>query len=173
MPEPVSIRRLVPADLAPYKELRDAMLAAHPEAFSSDAAAERERTPDSYRQRLGLDRADGGQFTLGAWHGSRLVGAVGCERDLRVKVRHVAQLIGMMVRAEARNLGVGGALLAAAIEAARHVDGITLLTLSVTAGNAAAIRLYERAGFTRYGSLPRAICVDGAYHAKDQMVLTL
>ena len=39
--------------------------------------------------------------------------------------------------------------------------------------NAAAVHLYERAGFVRYGRLPKAILVAGAYHAKDQMTLDL
>jgi ribosomal protein S18 acetylase RimI-like enzyme len=173
VPDLLAIRRLAKPDLAAYKALRDEMLAAHPEAFTSDAATERERSADSYCSRLGIDRADGGQFTLGAWQGQRLVGALGCERDLRVKVRHVAHLIGMMVRTEARQAGIGHALLLNGIAAARSAEGVTIMTLSVTAGNAAAIHLYERAGFRRYGSLVGAICVDGVPHAKDHMVLTL
>ena len=92
---------------------------------------------------------------------------------MRVKVQHIAHLIGLMVHADARNAGVGGALLTACVHAARAAHGIVMLTLSVTAGNTAALRLYERAGFSRYGSLPRAICVDGQYHAKEYMVLML
>ena len=176
MPEPVAIRQVAPRDLGAYKDLRDAMLAAHPEAFTSDAATERLRTPDSYRARIGADQTDAaqaGQFTLGAWQGTRLVGALGCERDLRVKVRHIAHLIGMMVVADARRAGVGRALLEACIAGAREAGGIEMLTLNVTAGNSAAQRLYERAGFSRYASLPRAIRVGPAYHAKEQWVLTL
>ena len=176
MPEPLTIRRLAPPDLGDYKALRDTMLAAHPEAFTSDAATERARPPDSYRARIGADHPDAApasQFTLGAWQGTRLVGAVSCERDLRVKVRHIAHLIGMMVQADARNAGIGAALLEACIASARDADGIELLTLSVTAGNTAALRLYERAGFSRYASLPRALRVGNAYHAKEQWVLVL
>ena len=173
MSEPVVIRRLAKPDLAAYKALRDEALGAHPEAFTSDAATERARSAESYLSRLGIDRADGGQFTLGAWQGQRLVGALGCERDLRVKVRHVAHLIGMMVRTEVRQAGIGHALLQSGIAAARSAEGVTMLTLNVTASNAAAIHLYERAGFVRYGSLAGAIRVDGVPYAKDHMVLTL
>ena len=170
---PISIRRLVPRDLADYKALRDTMLAAHPQAFSSDAAEGRARTPESYRSRLGLDRPAGGDFTFGAWQGERLVGAISCERDLRMKVRHIAHLVGMMVCADMQGRGVGRALLVECLAEARRTDGLEMVTLTVTAGNLAAIRLYERAGFSRYGSMPRAICVDGRYHAKDHMVLVL
>lgn len=167
------IRALAPHDLGAYKELRDAMLAAHPDAFSSDAAAERARPADSYLARLGTEGDAGGRFTLGAWRDERLVGALGCERDMRVKVKHIAHLVGMMVRPGIRRSGVGGALLDAAIQAARHADGIEMLTLSVTAGNLPAVRQYESAGFVRYGSLPRALRVGGQYHAKDLMLLML
>ena len=168
---PVTIRRLVPADLPAYKRLRDAALVAFPESFSSDPAPE--RSPDSYLSRLGLQRREGGEFTLGAWRVGELIGAVSCERDERAKVRHIGHVIGMMVSAEAQGQGVGAKLLQACIAEARAADGLVMLTLTVTAGNAAAVRLYERAGFVYYGSLPRAIRVDGVYHAKNQMVLAL
>jgi len=167
----VTIRRLVPADLAAYKALRDEMLAAHPESFTSDPAPE--RAPDSYLSRLGLQRLEGAEFTLGAWQLGELVGAVSCERDARAKVRHIGHIIGMMVRSQAQGAGIGQALLDACIAQARAADGLAMLTLTVTAGNDAAVHLYERAGFVRYGRLPRAIRVDGRYHAKDQMVLDL
>lgn len=168
---PVTIRRLVPADLPAYKALRDEVLATHPEAFTSDAAPE--RSPDSYLSRLGLQRPEGGEFTLGAWQIGELVGAVSCERDPRTKVRHIGHIIGMMVRPGTQGLGLGRKLLDACIEEARAADGLVMLTLTVTAGNAAAVRLYVRAGFVRCGRLPRAILVDGVYHAKDQMSLSL
>ncbi len=168
---PASIRRVAPVDLPAYKMLRDAVLAAHPEAFTSNAAPE--RPAESYRSRLGLDCPAGGQFTLGAWQGDRLVGAVSCERDPRPKVHHIGHVIGMMVSSDVQGLGIGRALLAACIEEARAARGLAMLTLTVTAGNAAAVHLYERAGFARYGRLERAICVDGVYHAKDHMTLAL
>ena len=93
-----SIRPLRPSDLADYKALRDTMLAAHPSAFTSDAAEGLARAPDSYRSRLGLERADGGQFTLGAWEHAALVGAISCERDARIKVRHIGHIVGMIDR---------------------------------------------------------------------------
>ena len=108
-----------------------------------------------------------------AWQGPRLIGAIGCERDMRVKVRHIGHIVGMMVRGETQGRGVGRALLDGCLSEARRAEGLAMLTLSVTAGNDPAIRLYERTGFSRYGSLPRAIFVGGQYHAKDQMVLAL
>jgi len=168
---PVAIRRLVPADLPAYKDLRDAVLSAHPEAFTSDAAPE--RSHESYLSRLGLDRPEGGEFTLGAWQGERLVGAVSCERDPRTKVRHIGHVIGMMVRTEMQGAGIGRALVDACIAEGRAAHGLVMLTLTVTTSNGSAVHLYESVGFTRYGRLERAICVDGVYHAKDHMTLAL
>jgi RimJ/RimL family protein N-acetyltransferase len=168
---PASIRRLVAGDLPAYKALRDEVLAAHPEAFTSDP--EPERAAASYLSRVDIGLHGGGAFTLGAWQGRRLVGAVSCERDARAKVRHIGHLIGMMVRVDAQGGGIGRALLAACIDEARRVDGLSLLTLNVTTGNAPAVHLYERAGFVRHGRLAQAIRVGGAYFGKDQMSLAL
>lgn len=170
---PVDLRLLGPDDLVAYKALRDGMLAAHPEAFTSDAATDLERSAESYLPRLGLGIAEGGQFMLGAFRHGTLVGALGSDRDMRIKVRHTAHLIGMMVRPDQRGLGIARHLLAECIGRLRATDGIDMLTLTVTHGNLPAIRLYEQAGFITCGSLPRAIRVGADYHAKNQMVLML
>jgi ribosomal protein S18 acetylase RimI-like enzyme len=170
----VAIRLLAAADLPGYKALRDEMLDAHPEAFTSDASEERSKEPTAYLHRLGLDRRERGQFVLGAWRGERLVGAIGCERDRRRKGRHVGHVVGMMVRPEARRRGVGRQLLQGLIGECRQIGGIEMLILTVTAGNQAAVRLYEGSGFVVYGNLPRAIRLDdGQYHDKLHMVLAL
>ncbi|WP_280155688.1 N-acetyltransferase [Piscinibacter sp. XHJ-5] len=165
------IRALEAADLAAYKALRDEMLELHPEAFTSDAPTERARSAAAYLPRLGLDRADGGQFTLGAWHGDTLVGALTCECDKRIKVRHIGHVVGMMVHPQARGRGIGSALLAACIARARSSSGMEMLTLTVTSSNRPAVALYEGAGFRRYGRLEHAIKLGDTYHDKDLMVL--
>lgn len=164
------VRMLDASDALAYKHLRDRLLALHPEAFTSDAQTERERTPESYVPRFGADadRTDA-TFTLGALQEGRLVGAITCERDPRLKVRHVGHIVGMMVAPEARRLGIGRALLTMCIERVSGSGGCELLTLSVTASNREAVRVYEHCGFMRYGTLPRAISVDGVYYDKDLM----
>jgi len=170
--EAVAIRPLGSADLADYKRLRDDMLALHPEAFTSDAESESDKAPADYLHRLGLERRDGGHFVLGAWRAAPLVGAIGCERDERLKVRHIGKVIGMMVRPEARGAGIGALLLEACIGQARRA-GLETLILTVTAENAGAVRLYERHGFVGYGTLPRAIKVGDRYHDKLHMARAL
>ena len=169
----IDIAGLTVADLPAYKALRDRMLAAHPQAFTSDATAESLRPASAYSSRLGFERPEGGHFTLGAWRERRLVGAISCERDTRLKVRHIGQLVGMMVRDELQGQGIGRALLEACIARARGAAGLELLTLSVTSSNAGALGLYRAAGFERYGTLHHAIKLGAHYHDKDQMVLVL
>ena len=86
--------------------------------------------------------------------------------------RSIGHVIGMMVRPESRGRGIGTMLLEACIAEARHA-GLELLTLTVTAGNDAAIRLYERHRFVAYGTLGHALKIGGRYHAKLHMALTL
>jgi ribosomal-protein-alanine N-acetyltransferase len=63
-----------------------------------------------------------------------------------------AELDSMAVAAGARRQGIGGALLAAFLEWAREAGAV--VRLEVRASNAAAIRLYRRAGFVPSGARP-------------------
>ncbi len=173
MTEDIVIRRLMADDLRAYKALRDIALERYPEAFTSDAQTDGHRRAEDYLPRFGLDKPDNGHLTLGAFDAGRLTGAIGLERDLRAKVRHVGHVIGMMVHPDAQGRGIGGAMLEALIREAREAARLELLTLTVTDGNAAAMLLYERAGFVRFGLLPRALKLGDTYHDKVHMVKSL
>ncbi|MDP9044850.1 MAG: GNAT family N-acetyltransferase [Pseudomonadota bacterium] len=165
--------RLGAADLAAYQSLRKTVLAAHPSAFTSDADDAHGPCADGLRARLGLDAPGGCPFVLGARRDGELIGSIGCERDTRRKARHVGHVVGTMVLDAHRGHGVGRALLDACIDRARAVEGLELLTLTVTAGNRAALALYEAKGFVQCGRLPRAIKIGEVYFDKIQMVMAL
>ena len=171
-PTPV-VRLLTPADLPAYKALRDAGLQHDPTAFTSDHASAQALPASSYGARLGQPPDD--HFILGAFAPAtgQLVGAVVCEREARHKVRHQASLQGMVVTPPARAQGVGRALLAAFDQHERQLPGLEQVILSVTASNAAAVRLYEAAGFRRYGLLANALKIGDTYHDKALMVKKL
>lgn len=173
MPTPaVTLRPLTEADLPAYKALRDLGLRHDPTAFNSDYETAMTLPASRYAQRLGQPPQD--HFILGAFGSDgALLGAVVCEREPRAKKRHEAALVGMVVAPAARGQGVGGALLADFERLARQLPGLRQVVLSVTADNAHAIHLYERAGFVRYGLQPRALLVDGRYHDKALMIRML
>lgn len=170
MIDDLCIRPMLEPDLLGYKALRDAVLSSHPEAFTSDAETEAARDLASYRSRLTGGSAGATLFTLLALDGVRIVGALTCEREPRRKVHHLAHLVGMMVADTHRGRGIGRALLGAAIERLRATPGLAQITLSVTAGNRAAVGLYESQGFERYGRLTDAIRLpDGRSLDKELM----
>ena len=171
MAELLQIRLMAAPDLGAYKALRDLVLAAHPEAFTSDVETEQRRSPETYLSRVAGAGDDGWPFTLTAWRGEQLCGAITCERDARIKVRHIGNVVGMMVHPSVRRRGVGRTLLEACIALARRRRGTAMLTLSVTSDNEAALRLYEGAGFVRYGRLERALRIGSNTYRKDLMVL--
>lgn len=73
--------------------------------------------------------------------------------------RHSGTL-GMGVVAGHRGKGIGTALLHATLETARS-RGLTRIELTVRTDNLPAIRLYQRFGFVREGTLRRHMIVDG------------
>jgi ribosomal protein S18 acetylase RimI-like enzyme len=75
---------------------------------------------------------------------------------------HVVQVQGLAVHPDARRRGVAAGLLDAAEETLRE-RGTRKLTLRVLGSNQAAIRLYERHGFVREGTLREEFCINGRF----------
>lgn len=118
-------------------------------------------TLDLWKQRLaGLGA---GRHALVAEVDGEVVGQIGLYTHADTPRRaHVAG-IGMGVRDDWQGRGIGGALLAAAIDLAERWLQVTRIEIEVYADNVAAIALYEKHGFVREGLHRRHAFRDGAY----------
>lgn len=131
-PSSTPVRTAAPADL-------DALVALELRAFSGDRmsrAQYRRHLVSPHAAVLVADAADGGLL------GSALV--------FFREGSTLARLYSIATAPAARGRGIGTGLLAAAEQAARR-RGSRALRLEVRVDNAAAIGLYERAGYLRIG----------------------
>ena len=157
------IRRLCPDDAAAYQALRLEGLLESPTAFGASYAVEAGRTLSEIEARL-QTAADATVSVFGAFADGRLAGIGALARTTTEKVAHNATVGGMYVSPAFRGRRIGPALLDAVITHARTFAHLRNLRLCVNATNAAAIRLYQSRGFTRYGLEPEALCVDGIFY---------
>ncbi|AZE87842.1 GNAT family N-acetyltransferase [Pseudomonas orientalis] len=156
------IRPLLSNDAHAYRALMLEAYAAYPQAFTS-SVAERAAMPLSWwEKRLDnpLDRL------LGAFEGDQLAGIVGLAFEPREKARHKVTLFGMYVTQAYQQRGLGRQLVEAALAQARQHPRLKLIQLTVTAGNDAALALYQRCGFIQYGLEPLAVRVGDEYFDK-------
>lgn len=167
----MQVTLLVAADLPRYRELMLHAYRAAPDAFTS-TVEERAAEPDSWWLHRIADPS-GRSLVFGAFNDGRLVGTVTVEFGFRPKTRHKARLIGMFVHESSRGAGAGAMLVRAALAAARERPHVRVVTLTVTEGNAPAVRLYERFGFRQFGVEPMAIATPRGFRSKVHMWLPL
>lgn len=157
-------RGLSAADAEAFRAFRLAALLDAPEAFGSTHARERDWPAERHAERL-----TGSVAAMGAFEGPRLVAFAGLFREDGPKVAHKGVLWGVQVAPAFRGRGLGEAVVRAACEGAP--EGVEQIHLTCTATNRAALALYERLGFRRYGVEPRALRDADGYHDEVLMVL--
>ncbi|MDP1737037.1 MAG: GNAT family N-acetyltransferase [Caulobacter sp.] len=153
------IRRLTAEDVAAFRALRLEAMTAEPESFGTDIAEEREKTVEASAATLGATAL------FGAFVDGELVGMAGFARMKPLRERHKGTVWSMYVRASARGLGLGGRLLSAVIDHAR--GEVEVLILVVVSTNTAAVALYERHGFRRWGLEPFALKLGEGRYTTD------
>lgn len=116
---------------------------------------------ETWRRRL--TEAGDGIFMLVAAAGDRVVGNLGIHTFTQIARRRHAGMIGMAVHDEWQGRGVGSALMGAAVDLADRWLNLTRLELEVFVDNERGIRLYERFGFEREGTLRNYAFRDGVY----------
>jgi RimJ/RimL family protein N-acetyltransferase len=162
------IRRLTPSDAATFQLLRLAGLQESPSAFGSSFGEEQGRSLSAIEERLAVE-PDSGVF--GAFEGQVPVGLAGLRKERRRNFAHKAFIWGMYVAPAARGNGIGRALLLEVLALARSVPELRQVNLSANAGNTAAVRLYESAGFRAYGCERSAMLIDG--QPQDEVLMCL
>jgi RimJ/RimL family protein N-acetyltransferase len=155
-PARFTLRRLAPADAAPFQSLRLDGLRESPEAFAASFGEEAEKPLSWFSERLA------GRIVFGGFAGAELVGVAGLRVETTAKLAHIGHLWGLFVAAKARREGLADALTRRVLDEARGV--VEQVHLAVVSSNEAAIRLYTAAGFKEYGLERRALKVDGRYH---------
>lgn len=162
-----SVRLLGEDDAAAFLALRKRALETFPAAFS--AAPEDDFLQSEADVRALFRRPEDG-VVFGGFT-DRLKGCAGLFRERKAKSRHKVHLWTMFVERDARGVGMGRALLEAAIAHAREMDGVTDIHLGVSDLSPEARALYESAGFVTWGVEPRALRFQGATVSIRQMVL--
>lgn len=144
------------------------MLQESPTAFGTDYQQTLER-PDSHFQTRTQFEPD--NFIMAAVSGEELLATAGGLREPDPKRQHIATVWGMYVHPQHRNLGLGARLLGDVLERLKLLPELEHIQLSVTVGNDAALKLYQRAGFKIYGQEPAALKVEGVSY--DEFHLNL
>jgi len=154
-PFEVRVRPARQADHAALTEL-EAIAWSAESGFPSTMAVDR-------RNATFFDAGNPPEAFLVAQLDGRVVGYIRLKPPSRLPENaHVIQVQGLAVHPDARRRGVAAGLLDAAEETLRK-RGIRKLTLRVLSTNEAAIRLYERHGFVREGTLLEEFCINGRF----------
>jgi ribosomal protein S18 acetylase RimI-like enzyme len=156
------IIRLGAEDAAAYRDLRFESLREDPLGYASAYEDEADHPLEWFAASLTRNPVFVATDEAGAW-----VGMLGFRVDTMHRRRHVGYIWGMYVRRSHRGQGLGAALMAAAIAHAR--GQVTLLQLAVGAANPSAIGLYERAGFSIYGTEIGSLLRDGVAYDSHLM----
>jgi len=166
---PITVRPLGPDDAGALQGIRLEALMRHPEAYGSSFAHEAQMAPEAFA-RIFLPTPPGGMF--GAFVGDQLAGITGLAVSSMPNQLHKGRIFAVYVQPLHRKSGIAARLLDAAIAHARAA-GLLLITLSVTAGNTAAARLYASRSFRQTGLSPRATRVDNRFYDEEAMQLDL
>jgi ribosomal protein S18 acetylase RimI-like enzyme len=164
------IRRLGPDDAAAFFALRRRALEDLPLAFASSPDDDLAADVAAARELLGRGPE---AAVFGAVEDERLIGIVGLFRDRHLKMAHKCHLWGLYVDPSARRRGLAFGLVAAAIDHARSLGGVSWIHLTVSSTAEAAHRLYESLGFRVWGVEPDALRSAGRSVVDHHMVLRL
>jgi GNAT superfamily N-acetyltransferase len=170
LPAGCEVRAIVAHEIPQWWELRLQGLREHPDAFGADYDASVERGPghlEASTRNEGIDRIFGAVTVDG-----RIVSQAGVYRE-GGKRRHIATIWGVHTHPDWRGKGLSKALIRHAIGHCRSFPEVRQVHISANANNAAALAVYENAGFVAWGTEPRALWTESGFHDEIHMAMKL
>jgi ribosomal protein S18 acetylase RimI-like enzyme len=158
------IRELDKSNYLDYRKIRLELLLDNKESFGSSFEEESLFNDEIWIDRLSKSNVN----TIGAFVDDELIGIVVLVKNVRKKMKHIANINSMYVQPAFRNQGIAYDLLKYALNIAKN-DGVERLNLSVVVSNSNAIKLYQKFGFIKYGIEPDTIKIDNNYYSLDLM----
>lgn len=164
----ITLRHARVVDAPVFRDLRLEALYDHPEAFSSDYAANLSFPLTYWEQRIN-DLGKAGALFFADCMG-RLVAMCGIHREGSPKLQHTATIWGVYVKEDFRRHQITEGLISHCTGWAVE-NGVKIVKLVVVTTNTRAIKVYTRLGFIVYGVEPMAVCVDGAMY--DELLMAM
>ncbi len=165
----IIIRDASLADAERYRELRLFALKESPTSFSADYEMNARQPMSFWKNRL---KPDEHGISFVAEYEKQLIGMIGIRKGDSSKTKHSAGIWGVYVHPEWRGLHIAEGLIELCCDWAKLRD-VQIAKLAVVSTNKSAIRLYERSGFTIYGTEPNALSVKGRYYDEHYMSRSL
>ena len=160
--DPFEITILDADDAAAFRQFRLAALHSAPQAFGSSHAAEAAQPLAFFQGRLRTSTV------WAARKNDTIVGTAGLAPYLGAREGHKGFVWGVFVASHVRSQGIAQAMLTRLLAYAdQHYEQVTL---SVTAANTPALKLYQHAGFEIYGKEPRSLKDKSGYSDELLMV---
>lgn len=152
----LTVRCLTEQDCEAFKQVRLEALRLHPEAFGASYEAWSQQPATFFAEKLRSNLVFGGFDSE-----NTLQGVIGLRCESAPKLRHIATIWGMYVRADLRGSGLAALLMTAALEAAGPARTVKL---AVVTTNQAACALYRAFGFITWATDTAALCVDDVFY---------
>ncbi|RFB91436.1 GNAT family N-acetyltransferase [Rhizobium leguminosarum bv. trifolii] len=149
----VTIRHIQAGEVEAFRRIRLEALRTEPSSFASRYEDWAALSLEEWRSRLS-------EPVFIAFQDNEPVGIMGLLRQRSSKMAHRATIIMVYIGRSLRGTGLAGRLLNVVSDHARHI-GIRQLELFVSAENPAAIRFYQRQGFSEVGRIPAGVLEEG------------
>ncbi|EAR09836.1 GNAT family N-acetyltransferase [Reinekea blandensis] len=163
-------RTLTESDAQGFRKLRLLALKQVPRAFGASYETESAQPLSFFQDRC---KTTVDKITFGAFYQGNLISISSLVREMAPKCRHYASIFSVFTHSDFRGQGLSKHLLSQCIQQARQWAGVDYLQLGVATDNAAALAVYQQAGFQIWGTLPAALRVNGEDINEHCMVLRL
>lgn len=162
----MNLRRLNKDDLTIYRALRMEAVIRDSQTLVSTPKEEGEKTDEDLLKTLN------NQYVLGMFDGEKVVGMATLERQGLELRHHVAEVQWIFVSLDYRRRGIAKMLMEAIETHAKSV-GVECIELYVVSDNASACNMYRLLGYKEFGTLPKAVKIEGLYWDGVYMVKLL